>query len=226
MEGELTNWLVEVMHTMSYVGIFLLLVLARVVPPVPAESVIPLAGLAAAHGEYSLLGIALAGGLGSMVGQLVWFLPSRLLGRDRLEAFLKRWGPWLTIHPKKVRQSTDWFARRGGLAVLLTQPVPGVRTLISIPAGACRMSIPLYCLYSGLGSILWTLLLAWAGYMLSTWPFANRLIGYVTIGLLVVLVGLYLYRLVRHFRSIRRDQRTARGSAGAALSPSPNPPCP
>ena len=226
MEGGLTNWLVDVMHTLNYVGIFLLLVLARVIPPIPAESVIPLAGIAAAQGEYSLTGIALAGGLGSMVGQLVWFLPSRLLGRDRLEAFLTRYGHWLTIHPKKVRRSTDWFAKRGGLAVFLTQPVPGVRTLISIPAGACRMSIPLYCVYSGVGSVLWTLLLAWTGYMLSTWPFAHRLVGYFTVGLLVVLVGLYLIRLVQHFRTIRRDQQREGKAGGAPLSPSPTQPCP
>ena len=226
MEGGLTNWLVDVMHALNYVGIFLLLVLARVIPPIPAESVIPLAGIAAAQGEYSLTGIALAGGLGSMVGQLVWFLPSRLLGRDRLEAFLKRYGHWLTIHPKKVRRSTDWFGKRGGLAVFLTQPVPGVRTLISIPAGACRMSIPLYCVYSGLGSILWTLVLAWTGYMLSTWPFAHRLVGYFTVGLLVVLVGLYLVRLVQHFRTIRRDRQREGKAGGAPLSPSPTRPCP
>lgn len=100
------------------------------------------------------------------------------------------------------------------LAVFLTQPVPGVRTLISIPAGACRMSIPLYRLYSGAGSILWTLLLAWSGYMLSTWPFANRLIGYVTVVLLVVLVGLYLVRLVRHFHAIRRERKAEGGRPG------------
>ncbi|UKJ73064.1 DedA family protein [Azospirillum brasilense] len=225
MADGLTNWLVDVMHTMNYVGIFLLLVLARVIPPVPAESVIPLAGIAAAQGEYNLLGVALAGGLGSLAGQLVWFLPSRLMGRDRLEAFLKRYGHWLTIHPKKVRRSTEWFGKHGGIAVFLTQPVPGVRTLISIPAGACRMSIPLYCLYSGAGSILWTLLLAWTGYMLSRWPFAHSLLGYFTVGLLVVLVGLYLYRLVSHFHGIRRAQKAPRGPdgdppvAGAPLSP-------
>ncbi len=203
MDGGLTGWLVDVMHALGYAGIFLLLVLARVIPPVPAESVIPLAGMGAAAGEYSLLGIALAGGLGSLAGQLVWFLPSRRLGRDRLEDFLRRYGHWLTVDPKKVRRSTDWFARRGGLAVLLTQPVPGVRTLIAIPAGACRMPIPLYCLYSGAGSILWTLLLAWTGFMISAWPLAHRLVGYATVGLLVALVGLYLVRLARHFRSAR-----------------------
>ncbi|QCG91432.1 DedA family protein [Azospirillum sp. TSH100] len=204
MAGGLTDWLVQVMHNLHYAGIFFLVALARVFPPLPAESVIPLAGIGAATGEFTLFGIAVAGGLGSLAGQLVWFLPSRLMGRDRLEAFLKKYGPWLTINPKKVRQSTDWFAKRGGLAVLFSQPVPGVRTLISIPAGACRMSILNYSLASGIGSVLWTLLLAWTGYMLSTWPFAHRLVGYFTIGLLVVLVGLYLWRLARHLHLLRR----------------------
>lgn len=220
MGGGLTDWLVQVMHQLNYLGIFLLLVLARVIPPIPAESVIPLAGIGAATGEYNLFAIALAGGLGSLVGQLVWFLPSRMMGRERLEAFLKTYGPWLTIHPKKVRQSTAWFEKRGDLAVLFSQPVPGVRTLISIPAGACGMSVLRYSLSSGIGSILWTLVLAWTGYMLSTWPFAHRLIGYFTVGLVVVLVGLYLYRLATHYRSIRRE-----AAGRGALTP-PAPRCP
>ena len=220
MDGGLTDWLVQVMHHLHYIGIFLLVALARVFPPLPSESVIPLAGFGAATGEFSLVGIAVAGGLGSLAGQLVWFLPSRLMGRERLEAFLKKYGPWLTINPKKVRQSTDWFAKRGGLAVLFSQPVPGVRTLISIPAGACRMSILNYSLASGIGSVLWTLLLAWTGYMLSTWPFAHRLVGYFTIGLLVVLVGLYLWRLTKHLHLLRKG-----GTAGEAPSVTPSAGC-
>lgn len=219
MDSGLTDWLVQVMHHLHYVGIFLLVALARIFPPLPAESVIPLAGIGAATGEFTLAGIAVAGGLGSLAGQMVWFLPSRLMSRERLEAFLKTYGPWLTINPKKVRQSTDWFGKRGGIAVLLSQPVPGVRTLISIPAGACRMPILSYMLASGVGSVLWTLLLAWSGYMLSTWPFAHRLVGYVTVGLLVVLVGLYLWRLAGHLHLLRKgsampDAPSATPSAG------------
>ncbi|WP_448190682.1 DedA family protein [Azospirillum sp. sgz301742] len=199
----MTEWLVDVMHSMGYVGIFLLLVLARVVPPVPAETVIPLAGLGAATGEYNLYAVAIAGGLGSLVGQLVWYLPSRLLPPDRLERFLKRHGHWLTIRPKQVRRATAWFAARGGLAVLFCQPIPGLRTLISIPAGACRMPVWRYSLASGAGSILWTLVLAWTGCMLSTWPRITDMVGWFTIGLLALLVGIYLFRLARHFHALR-----------------------
>lgn len=202
----MTEWLVQVMHSMGYVGIFLLLVLARVVPPIPAETVIPLAGLGAATGEYNLFAIAAAGGLGSLAGQLVWYLPSRLLPADRLERFLKRYGHWLTIRPKQVKRATEWFSRRGGIAVFFCQPVPGLRTLISIPAGAAGMPVWRYCLASAAGSILWTLVLAWSGYMMSTWPYVTDLVGWFTVGLVVLLVGIYLFRLARHFHA-RRGRR-------------------
>ncbi|HYG90526.1 MAG TPA: DedA family protein [Azospirillum sp.] len=161
------------------------------------------AGLGAAVGDYNLFAIAIAGGLGSVVGQLVWYLPSRLLPAERLERFLKRYGHWLTIRPKQIKRATRWFAERGDLAVLFCQPIPGLRTLISIPAGACGMPVWRYSLASGAGSILWTLVLAWTGYMLSTWPHITRLVGWFTVGLLVLLVGLYLLRLARHFHALR-----------------------
>ena len=199
----MTELLVEVMHSMGYVGIFLLLVLARVVPPVPAETVIPLAGLGAATGEYNLFAIALAGGLGSVVGQLVWYLPSRLMPADKFERFLKRYGHWLTVRPKQVKRATRWFSKRGDLAVLFCQPIPGLRTLISIPAGACGMPVWRYSLASGVGSVFWTFVLAWSGYMLSTWPRITDFVGWFTIGLVVLLVGIYVIRLVMHFHALR-----------------------
>ncbi|MGQ9370249.1 DedA family protein [Azospirillum sp. ST 5-10] len=219
----MTDWLVQVLHSMHYVGIFLLLVLARVVPPVPAESVIPLAGLAAATGEYSLIGIALAGGLGSLAGQLVWYAPARFARPERLERFLKRHGHWLTIRKDKVDRATRWFQRYGGVAVFFCQPVPGLRTLISIPAGACRMPVWHYSLASASGSILWTLVLAWAGYMLSTWPGIVDWVGYVTVGLVVVLVGAYLARLAHFFWTRRGGEDDG---PREVISPSPRRRCP
>src|SRR5687767_11488743 len=131
----MTEWLTSVIGSLGYAGIFLLLILARSVPPVPAETVIPLAGLAAANGELSLPLIALAGGLGSAVGELVWYLPARLIGREHLLGFLRRHGHWLTVRPEEVDRASAWFSRHGGLAVAICQPIPGLRTIISIPAG-------------------------------------------------------------------------------------------
>jgi membrane protein DedA with SNARE-associated domain len=197
----MTEWLTGILGSLGYLGIFALLILARSVPPVPAESVIPLAGLAAAQGEFSLPLIALAGGLGSAVGELVWYLPSRLLGRERLLSFLRRHGHWLTLRPEEVERATAWFARHGGIAVVICQPIPGLRTMISVPAGALGLPLPLFLLYAALGSSLFVLALASAGYLLQAgWPNIARYLGWFSMGLFGLVLGVYLVRLVRQLR--------------------------
>ena len=197
----MTEWLHQLLESMGYVGIFLALVVARMVPPVPAETVIPLAGMGAMRGEFSLVGIAVAAGLGSAVGELAWYLPSRLVGRERLSAFLVRHGHWLTVRPREVDRATRWFQRHGGVAVLLCQPLPGLRTLISVPAGACGVPVLAFLLFSACGSALWSLVLASGGYLLQAQvPSVAGHAGWFVAGLLAVLVGLYLVRLLRRIR--------------------------
>jgi membrane protein DedA with SNARE-associated domain len=194
----MTEWLTGVLGSLGYLGIFLLLILARSVPPVPAETVIPLAGLAAANGELSLPLVALAGGLGSAVGELVWYLPARFLGRERLLGFLRRHGHWLTLSPEEVDRASAWFSRHGGLAVAICQPIPGLRTMISIPAGALGLALPLFLLYAAIGSCLFVLALASAGYALQNgWPEIARHLGWFSMGLFGLVLLVYLFRLAR-----------------------------
>lgn len=198
----MTEWVTGIINELGYVGIFLLLVLARVVPPVPAETVIPLAGMGAATGSFDLAAVVLAGGLGSAVGELFWYLPSRLVGRERFIAFLRRHGRWITVKPEQIEQASDWFARRGGIAVLLCQPLPGLRTLISIPAGACGLPLATFFLYATVGSCIQVSALAITGYLVrSGFP---ALADYVVPAALVM-VGIvllaYVVRVVRHGRS-------------------------
>lgn len=222
----MTEWFTEILASSGYLGIFALLVLARCVPPVPAETVIPLAGVAAAQGRFSLLLITLAGGLGSSVGELLWFMPSRLLGRERLQGFLRRHGHWLTLSPEEADRAGAWFERHGGLAVLLSQPIPMLRTLIAIPAGALGQSWLAFLAYTTLGSCIYTFVLAGAGYMVqSGWPNAARYLGYFTAAVIGTTLAVYVVRLAR-----RLAERRARGPRGApvrgdggALAPAPAP---
>ncbi|WP_207477668.1 DedA family protein [Arenibaculum pallidiluteum] len=197
----MTEWLHQILDTMGYGGIFLALVLARMAPPVPAETVIPLAGMGVMRGEFDLVGVAVAAGLGSAVGELFWYLPSRLIGPERLSAFLGRHGHWLTVKPEEVRRATRWFQRHGGVAVFLCQPLPGLRTLISVPAGACRLPVLTFLLFAAAGSGLWSFVLASGGFLLQArLPGIADYAGLFVLGLLVTLVGLYLLRLVRQAR--------------------------
>lgn len=138
------------------------------------------------------------------MGELVWYLPAHWLGRDRFEAFLRRHGHWLTVRPEQVHQATGWFARRGGLAVMLCQPLPGLRTLISIPAGACGLRLAVFLAYATIGSTLWVLVLASTGYLLrSGFPGVATYVVPGTLLLFAVLLCLYVLRLARHRRASR-----------------------
>ncbi|NYZ13215.1 DedA family protein [Azospirillum sp. RWY-5-1] len=194
----MTEWIAGIVNNLGYVGIFLLLVVARVIPPVPAETVIPLAGIGAAQGDFNLILIGLAGGVGSALGEFLWYLPSRHLGPDRFRAFLRRHGRWIALRPDQVGKATDWFARRGGLAVMICQPVPGVRTFISIPAGACGMRVWQFLVYSIIGSTLWILVLAGCGYLAKRgWPWLAEWIGPGSLILFTVPVVIYAVRVAR-----------------------------
>ncbi|HYD66372.1 DedA family protein [Azospirillum sp.] len=209
----MTEWVTDVVAQLGYLGIFLLLVLARVLPPVPAETVIPLAGMGAAAGEFNLLLIAVAGGLGSAVGELLWYLVSRRLGHDRFVAFLRRHGRWLGMDEEQVDRATLWFVRRGGVAVLLCQPLPGLRTLISIPAGAIGLPMPRFLLYATLGSAGWVLVLATTGYLMrSGFPELADWMVPGSLALFGVLLAAYVLRVARHLRRARAERRRQAGT--------------
>lgn len=202
----MTEWTIGIVQDFGYLGIFLMLILARVLPPVPAETVIPLAGMGAASGDFNLLLIALAAGLGSAVGELFWYLPAHLVGRERFEEFLRRHGHWLTVRAEQVHRATEWFARRGGMAVLLCQPLPGLRTLISIPAGACGLKPSRFFAYAAAGSALWSLVLASTGYLVRIGlPWIADYMVPAGLLLCMGLLAAYVVRVVRHRRGIPRE---------------------
>ena len=202
----MTEWLTDMVNTMGYVGIFLLLTLARAFPPIPSETVIPVAGVAAANGQMNLALIVLAGALGAACGEFLWYLPARKLGKERLLRFLHNYGHWLTVEPPQVDRASKWFEKRGGIAVLLCQPFAGVRTLIAIPAGAFRLPVWQFFLYAVLGSSASVLLFASFGYGLqSVLPRIADYFGYLATALFTTVMTVYVIRLVIHLR--RRNAR-------------------
>ncbi|EDQ02892.1 DedA family protein, partial [Sulfitobacter indolifex HEL-45] len=121
-----------------------------------------------------------------------------LASEARLRRFIARHGRWLTISERDLDRSLAWFRRNGGMAVFLGRMVPGVRTLISVPAGMTGMPLLPFLLYTGLGSLLWTAALTVSGYLLEA-QFAKveTWINPVTNVLLLGLLALYVWRLLR-----------------------------
>lgn len=195
------EWMQNMMDSMGYLGIFLLMVLENLFPPIPSELIMPSAGFAAARGEMSLAVIVLVGGLASVVGTLPLYYVGRAFGLERCKEWADRHGKWLTVSGDDLQKASDWFNRHGNKAVLMGRMVPGVRSLLSLPAGVARMALPRFLIYSFVGSLLWSALLSGAGYLLGehydkveVWvgPMSK-----IILGVLVVAFGIWIYKRKR-----------------------------
>jgi membrane protein DedA with SNARE-associated domain len=162
----MADWVISTIESTGYLGIIFLMFLENVFPPIPSEVIMPLAGFMVAEGKQKLIGVIIAGTVGSVLGALPLYYAGFFLGEERLKQFADKHGRWLTVSRHDLERAKKWLDRHGGLAVLLCRLVPGVRSLISIPAGIARMNVASFLFYTALGAGIWTALLAFAGYLL------------------------------------------------------------
>lgn len=195
----MATWVINTISATAYWGIVFLMVVENVFPPIPSEVIMPLAGFMATQGRLTLLGVILAGTLGSVLGAVPLYYLGRRIGDERLKDFADRHGRWLTVSRADLDKAQQWFDRHGGMAVLLCRLVPGIRSLISIPAGMEGMPLAPFLLFTTIGAGLWTALLASAGYWLgANFRQVETYLDPASYVVLAVIVVLYVWRVVTH----------------------------
>ncbi len=204
----LTGWVASVMDALGELGVAALTALETVFPPIPSEVVLPLAGFLTRQGSLSLPLVLVAATAGSLVGALALYLLGAWLGHDRAAAVLARIP---LVDREDVDRASDWFDRHGRAAVFLGRLVPGVRSLVSLPAGANRMPLVTFTVYTVAGSLLWNGLLVGAGAWLGDqWEQVDQYAGWIDkvfVGALVVVVAWAVLRRLRSRRAKRERQR-------------------
>lgn len=197
------DWIVEVMRLIGAPGVGVATALETVFPPIPSEVVLPLAGFTASQGHYTVVSAVVWATAGSLVGALVLYYAGVSWGVERLCRLAERLP---LVGPEDVQRSVDWFDRHGATAVFFGRFVPGVRSLVSIPAGIHRMPLLPFIAYTTLGSLLWNAALIGAGYELgSRWHAVERYVGDVSNALYLVLGAVFLVFVVR--RLLTRSPR-------------------
>ncbi len=175
----------KVMRDLGYAGLALLMLAETVFPPIPSEAVLPLAGYLVERGEFSYVLVLLTSTAGSVLGAMVLYEAARHGGRPFAERFLR----FAHMQPEKLDDAERWFARRGALIVLLGRCVPGMRSLVSLPAGLLRMPRLQYLGLTLLGSAIWNAVLVTVGYLLgSQWERVADVIGPVSKPLVAIAV--------------------------------------
>jgi membrane protein DedA with SNARE-associated domain len=190
----LIDWSVSLMEVIGPVGAGIAIALENLFPPLPSEVILPMAGLTASRGTFTLFEALFWTTAGSIVGALVLYGIGAWVGVRRLRAFAAKMP---LLHPEDIDRTVAWFGKHGGKAVFFGRMIPIFRSLISIPAGVTRMPVWKFGLLTAAGSLIWNTIFVLAGFLLGEqWHVVEQyadVLQYVVIAAAVAAIAWFLY---------------------------------
>lgn len=162
----MNNFVLSLMNKYGYLGIFLLITIENLFPPIPSEVILTLGGFMTTQNNctMNLFGVILSSTLGSVIGAIILYYIGYVLNKERLVKIINsRFGKLLCLKIKDIEKSENSFNKSGNLTVLYCRFVPIVRSLISIPAGMNKMKMGVFVLYTTIGSLIWNTVLITLG---------------------------------------------------------------
>ena len=160
---SIVEWVVSLISQYLYGGVFVAALLETVFPPIPSEAIFPLAGYVASQNNLSFvyaIGLGIVGSAGSTLGALLIYFIALKLGREGLARYLK----YARITDEHLKKVDRWFAHHGEKVVFFGRMIPGIRELVSIPAGFLKMKMTKFLIFTFAGSCVWGISLTLAGY--------------------------------------------------------------
>jgi membrane protein DedA with SNARE-associated domain len=193
----------------GYVGIGTAMFVENVMPPVPAEFVLPFAGLLVAAGDLSFAGVLASATLGSTLGTCVFYVVARTVGDAGVRRLVTRWGTWIFVSEARYAAALAAFRRHGDAAVFWGRFVPGIRSVVSLPAGVSGMPFARFAALTVAGTALWNGVLLLAGVLLeSQWARVVLLLERLElVAWLLVVVGVSVWLIRRRARARTADGR-------------------
>tara|TARA_Y100001968_G_C19360685_1_gene719605 strand:+ start:351 stop:1010 length:660 start_codon:yes stop_codon:yes gene_type:complete len=201
---------VQANEWIGYCTILLAMFLENLFPPIPSELIMPLGGFYVQQGQLQFLPVVIAGLLGTVLGAFPWYGIGRLVNEQRIQNWLKNYGRWIGISPEEFSRSRRWFNRYGTSLVFWGRLIPGIRTLISVPAGIEMMPIFPFLIWTTAGSLIWTVLLTVAGQVLGeSYEKVALLIDPVSkIIKIILLIFIFIGFLFLSLRLIRANKKS------------------
>ncbi|KXH84151.1 alkaline phosphatase [Sporosarcina sp. HYO08] len=151
------------MSAYGYLGVFLLILIENLFPPIPSEVILAFGGFMTTYSELTETGVIVAATAGSVIGAMILYSIGLLVDVPRLEKMVDRWGHVLRLKRKDIHRADEWFSKSSFWTVLLCRLVPLIRSLISIPAGMSTMNFFLFIILTAIGSLVWNSVLVYTG---------------------------------------------------------------
>jgi alkaline phosphatase len=189
---------VEKNSTIAYLTICLAMFLENIIPPIPSEIIMPLGGFLVFQQKLNFYFLVFWGLLGTILGSLPWYYLGRLVNEKRLSNFLDKKGKYLGISSYDLKKSKSWFEKYGVSLVFWGRLVPGIRTLISVPAGIELMPIRKFLIWTTFGSLIWVVLLTYAGYLFGeNYPIIETYLDQIKYVVKPILILIFTYFFIK-----------------------------
>ena len=199
------NYVLNLIGNFGYFGMFLGMVLEAVIIIIPSELILATGGILAGSGIFSFWGAFITGLLGSVFCAVIIYYMGYFGGKG----FAKKYGKYFFMKDNEIEKSNSWYDKYGLIASCIGRNVPIVRTLVSLPIGLARLSFRKFLIYTTIGSIPWTFVFVYFGYTLgNNWVILEQITSRIKVPikiLLIILVLSWLYKMIKNFISIKKN---------------------
>ena len=164
MRSSMEEFLISIMNQFGYLGVFFLILIENVFPPIPSEVILLFGGFMTTYTNLNIVIMTIAATIGSVAGAIVLYYIGKILNKERLKKIVSgKIGKILRLKASDIERADHWFDTKGNKTVFFCRFIPVVRSLISIPAGMSEMAMPKFLVYTTIGSLIWNIVLIFVG---------------------------------------------------------------
>lgn len=200
----LGHYIISFIETTRYLGIFILMALESALIPIPSEITMPFSGFLASKGILSLWPVILVGTFANLAGSYVAYYVGYFLEETVLLTLIKKYGKFILVTEHEYERAHKWFARYGDKIIFISRLLPGIRTVISLPAGMFEMDIKKFTVYTVVGCFIWSTFLTYVGYILGeNWQSLETYYRKFEIIIALVVIGAVILYIEKHLKILK-----------------------
>ena len=203
------QFILQVIEQFGYLGVFFLILIENVFPPIPSEVILLFSGFFSTYTNLSVFYMILASTFGSLLGAIILYYIGKIFNKERLKKIVKgKLGKILFLKEKDIDKADEWFDNKGNKSVFFCRFVPIVRSLISVPAGMSEMPMVKFIIYTVCGSMIWNTVLICLGYKLGdNWEYVLTILDKYQLIVIVILIIVFGYVIIKFYRKKRKSKK-------------------
>lgn len=203
------QFILHIIEQFGYFGVFFLILLENVFPPIPSEVILLISGFLSSYTSLSVFYMILASTLGSFLGAIILYYIGKIFNKERLKKIVNgRLGKILFLKENDIDKADEWFDNKGNKSVFFCRFVPIVRSLISIPAGMSEMPMGKFIIYTICGSMIWNTVLICLGYKLGdNWEYVLTILDKYQMVVIIILIIILGYVIIKFYRKKRKSKK-------------------